>query len=236
MKHTKLAIPLVLWLSVFPAAMAHSQSESQKEVAVESSDQAEEPPSTLKCVIDSLCATPQALTAVQIGESRASEAERLERERIERERIETERIERERAEQERLATEAKRLAEEKAAKEAAKKAAARKDVEKTEPPKQYASVPSGSCYDIAFSMAEARWPGQGNSMKEIVRRESGCNPHAVNKSSGACGIPQALPCSKIPGGTSASVETQIEWMINYIAARYGTPSAAVSWHNAHNWY
>jgi resuscitation-promoting factor RpfB len=68
---------------------------------------------------------------------------------------------------------------------------------------------------------------------ELIRRESGCNPNAVNRSSGACGIPQALPCSKL--GTTDPVK-QIIWMQNYVMSRYGSWSNAVAWHNSHNWY
>lgn len=76
---------------------------------------------------------------------------------------------------------------------------------------------------------------------ELIRRESGCNPNAVNRSSGACGIGQSLPCSKMgpvnPDGTSAvSPVNQMIWMRNYVYARYGSFSKAVEWHNAHNWY
>lgn len=67
----------------------------------------------------------------------------------------------------------------------------------------------------------------------LINKESGCNPGAVNKSSGACGIPQALPCSKL--GTSDPV-AQIRWMQNYVNQRYGGWAGAVAWHKTHNWY
>lgn len=67
----------------------------------------------------------------------------------------------------------------------------------------------------------------------LINKESGCNPNAVNRSSGACGIPQALPCSKL--GTSDPV-AQIRWMQNYVMARYGSWANAVAWHQSHNWY
>jgi len=67
----------------------------------------------------------------------------------------------------------------------------------------------------------------------LIMRESGCNPNAVNRSSGACGIPQALPCSKL--GTNDPVE-QIRWMQNYVVRRYGSWAGAVAFHNANNWY
>lgn len=67
----------------------------------------------------------------------------------------------------------------------------------------------------------------------LINRESGCNPNAVNKSSGACGIPQALPCSKL--GTNDPVE-QLKWMQNYVNNRYGSWANAVSHSNSKGWY
>ena len=77
--------------------------------------------------------------------------------------------------------------------------------------------------------------------RELIQRESGCNPRALNPSSGACGISQALPCSKMgavnPDGTSAvSPVNQLVWMNNYILQRYGSWDKALEWHDQYNWY
>ena len=69
--------------------------------------------------------------------------------------------------------------------------------------------------------------------KILIMRESGCNPNARNASSGACGIPQALPCSKL--GTSNPV-AQIVWMQNYVNNRYGSWANAVAHSNSQGWY
>jgi hypothetical protein len=66
-------------------------------------------------------------------------------------------------------------------------------------------------------------------LDKIFNKESGWNAHAENKSSGAYGIPQALPGSKM--GTVASdwrtnPATQIKWGIGYIKGRYDTPCKA----------
>jgi hypothetical protein len=87
----------------------------------------------------------------------------------------------------------------------------------------------GSCGDW---MAAAGVTDTANATW-LINKESGCNPGAVNKSSGACGIPQALPCSKL--GTSDPV-AQIRWMQNYVNQRYGGWAGAVAWHRSHNWY
>jgi hypothetical protein len=97
------------------------------------------------------------------------------------------------------------------------------------PTAKASAVPSGSCQDW---MVAAGVTDIANAYT-IIMRESGCNPNAVNKSSGACGIPQALPCSKL--GTSDPVE-QIRWMQNYVINRYGSWAGAVSWWNQHHWY
>lgn len=52
--------------------------------------------------------------------------------------------------------------------------------------------------------------------------------------SGACGIPQALPCSKIPD--PLSVESQIAWGLEYIARRYGDPVNAKQHWREKGWY
>jgi hypothetical protein len=48
--------------------------------------------------------------------------------------------------------------------------------------------------------------------------------------SGACGLGQALPCSKM-GNAYGSAEGEIEWTYNYIANRYGNPSNAWAFWN-----
>lgn len=67
----------------------------------------------------------------------------------------------------------------------------------------------------------------------LIMKESGCNPNSVNKSSGACGIPQALPCSKL--GTNDPV-AQIQWMQNYCVRRYGSWAGAVAHFRSVGWY
>ena len=67
--------------------------------------------------------------------------------------------------------------------------------------------------------------------------ESGWNPNSVNKSSGACGIPQALPCNKISKSKgSNSWKTQIEWGLDYINYRYKNPCSAWNHFKNKRWY
>lgn len=73
----------------------------------------------------------------------------------------------------------------------------------------------------------------------LWNRESHWNPNAHNKSSGAHGIPQALPAGKMASEGSdyyTNGNTQIRWGLKYIARRYGSPSAAWSFFQSHNSY
>lgn len=73
----------------------------------------------------------------------------------------------------------------------------------------------------------------------LWNRESGWNPRSHNKRSGAHGIPQALPGSKMASEGSdyyTNAEPQIRWGLKYIASRYGSPSAAWSHFRSKGWY
>lgn len=69
----------------------------------------------------------------------------------------------------------------------------------------------------------------------IVSRESGWNPQAVNQSSGACSLAQALPCSKLPCELSDPV-CQLKWQRQYVNGRYGGYPQAVAFWKKNHWY
>lgn len=95
-----------------------------------------------------------------------------------------------------------------------------------------ASAPvSGTC---AEWIAQAGISDVANAA-ELIRRESGCNPGAVNPISGACGVAQELPCGK-SGCARNDGACQVKWMNRYVLGRYGSWASAIAWHNAHNWY
>lgn len=74
---------------------------------------------------------------------------------------------------------------------------------------------------------------------KLWNRESGWNPNAVNKKSGACGIPQSLPCKKMASEGSdykTNGKTQIRWGLKYIKNRYGSPSQAWAHSQQTGWY
>lgn len=78
-----------------------------------------------------------------------------------------------------------------------------------------------------------------NCLVKLWNRESGWNPNCVNSSSGAYGIPQALPASKMASAGSdyrTNYKTQISWGLSYISSRYGNPSSAWSYFQSNGWY
>jgi hypothetical protein len=92
-------------------------------------------------------------------------------------------------------------------------------------PREYARSQLG---DTQFSCLDAIWS-----------RESDWDPTALNPSSGAYGIPQALPASKMASAGEdwhSNAVTQIRWGISYIHSRYGTPCSAWSFWQSHHWY
>ena len=74
---------------------------------------------------------------------------------------------------------------------------------------------------------------------KLWNRESGWNPNAHNKSSGAHGIPQSLPASKMASEGSdyyTNGYTQIRWGLKYIKGRYGSPANAWAHSQKTGWY
>lgn len=88
--------------------------------------------------------------------------------------------------------------------------------------------------------AERGWTGtQMDALKELWSCESSWTTTAGNRESGAYGIPQSLPASKMAShgaDYSTNPETQIRWGLDYILSRYKTPRAALDFHYAKNWY
>jgi uncharacterized protein YabE (DUF348 family) len=81
--------------------------------------------------------------------------------------------------------------------------------------------------------------GQMGCLIQMWDRESRWNPRAENSSSGAYGIPQALPGSKMASAGpdwASNPATQIKWGLGYISERYGSPCGAWSFKQSHGWY
>jgi hypothetical protein len=69
----------------------------------------------------------------------------------------------------------------------------------------------------------------------IYSHESGNNPSAINSSSGACGLGQALPCSKMPC-VLGDYACQDNFFTGYMLARYGSWQNAMSFWQKNRWW
>jgi hypothetical protein len=80
---------------------------------------------------------------------------------------------------------------------------------------------------------------QWSALQKLWTRESGWRTNATNPSSGAYGIPQALPASKMASAGPdwrTNPNTQIKWGLQYIKDRYGSPAQAWAHEMASGWY
>ncbi|MEE1753275.1 transglycosylase SLT domain-containing protein [Streptomyces sp. SP18CS02] len=93
-----------------------------------------------------------------------------------------------------------------------------------------------SAQDIAKKMVPT---GQYQCFDKIVSHESNWNAGATNASSGAYGLVQALPGSKMASAGAdwkTNPKTQIKWGLDYMNDRYGSPCGAWSHWQANGWY
>lgn len=108
-------------------------------------------------------------------------------------------------------------------------------------PPAVSPVEPGTARAIGLELTLARgWDEtQFACLDALWTRESNWRVNAENKSSGAYGIPQALPGSKMASAGDdwqTNPATQITWGLGYIANRYGTPCDAWAFFQARNWY
>ena len=104
-----------------------------------------------------------------------------------------------------------------------------------------APAASGTPQSIAKSMlASFGWSSsQFSCLEPLWAHESGWNPTATNPSTGAYGIPQAEPGSKMASAGpdwKSDPATQIKWGLGYIKDTYGSPCGAESHEHADGWY
>lgn len=98
---------------------------------------------------------------------------------------------------------------------------------------EYQAYAEKRCFDYGWSDADFE------ALVKLWNKESRWNPYACNSSSGAYGIPQALPATKMSTyGTDylTNYKTQINWGLNYIKSRYGTPTVAWNHSCKKGWY
>ncbi|MBD3689991.1 G5 domain-containing protein [Nanchangia anserum] len=104
-----------------------------------------------------------------------------------------------------------------------------------------ASGSAGDAQQIALALLPEFGFGadQFTCLQTLWNHESGWTLTATNPSSGAYGIPQALPGSKMASAGAdwrTNPATQIRWGLGYIAQRYSTPCGALAAWNSKGWY
>ncbi len=105
----------------------------------------------------------------------------------------------------------------------------------------FATPDPGTAQAIAYDMVLARGWGddQFACLVALWKKESGWRVNAYNAGSGAYGIPQALPGSKMATAGAdweTNPATQITWGLGYIGGRYGTPCGAWDHSQRTGWY
>jgi hypothetical protein len=136
-----------------------------------------------------------------------------------------------------------------AAKQAiAKKQAAEREAEQKKADRAAREKAEAADFAVQSSYTTAQIQAMARSMvaadqwqcfSNIVDHESGWNYKAVNPSSGAYGLFQALPGSKMVSAGAdwqTNPATQIKWGLNYMESRYGSPCGAWDFWQANHWY
>jgi hypothetical protein len=100
--------------------------------------------------------------------------------------------------------------------------------------------PAGAQAYAAAKLGSFGWgPGQMPCLQKLWTKESDWKTTATNASSGAYGVVQSLPASKMASAGAdymTNYRTQINWGLDYIKSRYGSPCGALDFHLANNWY
>ena len=97
---------------------------------------------------------------------------------------------------------------------------------------------SGSTGSLRHAATEV-FGAQYRCAAALITRESGWQVHALDPSSGAYGLAQALPGSKMAAAGPDWHDdggTQLRWMRSYVNSRYGSACAAWAFWQAHSWY
>lgn len=104
-----------------------------------------------------------------------------------------------------------------------------------------ANTPDGArAFAADLAASQYGWGAdQFQCLDRLWQKESGWSYTAYNASSGATGIPQSLPGSKMATAGDdwqTNARTQITWGLGYISSAYGTPCSAWSHSQSMNWY
>ena len=141
----------------------------------------------------------------------------------------------------------RKAAEKRAAAEAVKKRAAQEAAQAKAAKEKAAAEaqaarnnPAGAKAYAEAALASFGWgAGELGCLETLWHKESEWDLNATNPSSGAYGIPQALPGNKMAAAGAdwqTNVQTQVDWGLGYIESRYGSPCSALNFHLANNWY
>jgi hypothetical protein len=100
--------------------------------------------------------------------------------------------------------------------------------------------PAGAQASARAMLGNYGWgDDQFSCLVSLWNKESGWNYQAYNSSSGAFGIPQALPGSKMASAGAdwqTNAATQVAWGLGYISGRYGSPCSAWGHSQSVGWY
>ena len=104
-----------------------------------------------------------------------------------------------------------------------------------------ANTPDGArAFAADLAASQYGWGGeQFQCLDRLWQKESGWSYTAYNASSGATGIPQSLPGSKMATAGAdweTNARTQITWGLGYLSSAYGSPCSAWSHSQSMNWY
>jgi hypothetical protein len=115
------------------------------------------------------------------------------------------------------------------------KEVSRSNERKRQAPKTQDPVRQGGARGAARSI----FGSQYSCIDSLIIRESGWRVNATNPSSGAYGLGQALPGSKMSSAGAdwrTNPVTQLRWMKSYVDSRYGGACGAWSFWQSHHWY
>jgi len=112
--------------------------------------------------------------------------------------------------------------------------------QKSQPQQPIHSAKASKKYAKTLMKQKYGWgESQYQDLVALWNRESGWNYQATNASSGAYGIPQSLPGSKMSSAGKdwkTNAATQIKWGLRYIKDTYGSPAGALAHENSAGWY
>ncbi|WP_445155342.1 hypothetical protein ACTWLI_03730 [Arthrobacter sp. Hor0625] len=100
--------------------------------------------------------------------------------------------------------------------------------------------PAGAQAYAASQLPAHGWaPSEMQCLMKLWTKESDWKTTATNPSSGAYGVVQSLPAEKMASAGAdyrTNYRTQINWGLQYVEDRYGSPCNALNFHYANNWY